>query len=219
MPNSPCIDIGDPNYIQNQQHIVVDEGHIATAFAPVELDHSNIDMSTIVVKDSTGLLLFNEGDDYSIIEIDGRTYLEIFIPPQGDSQVPNFTEGQESFVDYNYLPQSAIWDLDGNPRIVNGIIDMGAYEAPLGPLYLLIELSEHVGALDIPKGLANSLQVKLGAAMKLLGDGNKNNDKAAINLLEAFINAVGAQAGKKIPQGEAEALILAAQEIIELLGG
>ena len=40
---------------------------------------------------------------------------------------------------------------------------------------------------------------------------------AAINSLEAFINEIEAQRGNKIPVDDADALIAAAQEIIDLL--
>ena len=43
------------------------------------------------------------------------------------------------------------------------------------------------------------------------------NDGAAIGELEAFINAVEAQRGKKIPEAAADALIAEAQAIIDLL--
>jgi hypothetical protein len=121
--------------------------------------------------------------------------------------------------DPNYIAEPNETDLDGNPRIVNDIIDMGAYEAPLGPLDLLIELSESIDAMNLHKGTANSLKAKLNAALRLLEDDNENNDVAAVNLLEAFINAIQAQYDKKIPAAEADILIEIAQEIIGLLGG
>ena len=40
---------------------------------------------------------------------------------------------------------------------------------------------------------------------------------AAINSLEAFINAVEAQRGNKIPEADADTLIAAVQQIIDLL--
>ncbi len=57
----------------------------------------------------------------------------------------------------------------------------------------------------------------LNAAFGALEDENENNDIAAINTLGAFINVVEAQRGKKIPEAEADALIAAAMEIINLL--
>ena len=48
---------------------------------------------------------------------------------------------------------------------------------------------------------------------------NQNNDVAAINSLEAFINAVEAQRGTKIAEADADDLVAAAQAIIDALSG
>jgi hypothetical protein len=122
--------------------------------------------------------------------------------------------------DPNYVAGPNETDLDGNPRVVGGRIDMGAYELqPLTPAELLLDLTDYLDELSLHKGIVGSLQSKLEAALQLLEDDNENNDGAAINLLEAFINTVQAQYDKKIPAADADALIAAAQEIIELLGG
>ena len=55
--------------------------------------------------------------------------------------------------------------------------------------------------------------------MKVLEDSNQKNDVAAIVTLEAFINKVEAQRGKKIPDEVADELIGKAQEIITALSG
>jgi hypothetical protein len=47
--------------------------------------------------------------------------------------------------------------------------------------------------------------------------GNKNNELAAIDSLNAFINAVEAQRGKEITEIEAEELISKVQATIDLL--
>jgi len=110
------------------------------------------------------------------------------------------------------------FDLDGNPRIVNGIVDMGAFEAPLlDPVQLLVDLAQTVIDLNLQHGIENSLDGKLDAALNALEDVNQNNDVAAINTLEAFINAVEAQRGNKIPEAEADALIADVLQIIDLL--
>ena len=54
----------------------------------------------------------------------------------------------------------------------------------------------------------------LDAVVRALDDLNQNNDVAAINSLEAFINEVEAQRGKKISDAEADALIALAKQII-----
>ena len=74
-----------------------------------------------------------------------------------------------------------------------------------------------VEKLSPPKGIENSLVAKLDSALKVLEDVNENNDGAAINSLEAFINAVEAQKGKKISEADADALIANVLEIIDLL--
>jgi hypothetical protein len=80
--------------------VVINESHTATELVPVELDRVNIDTSTIRVKDGAGLL-FQEGEDYTITENNGRVWLNIITV--GGAIPPNFTEGQEFFVDYNFF--------------------------------------------------------------------------------------------------------------------
>ena len=59
----------------------------------------------------------------------------------------------------------------------------------------------------------------MGATLKALDDMNQNNNAAAVNGLQAFINAVEAQRGVHISSADADALIAAAEQIIALLGG
>ena len=71
--------------------------------------------------------------------------------------------------------------------------------------------------MNLQQGISNSLDAKLDAALKAMDDFNAYNDIAAINTLEAFVAAVQAQGGNKIPAEDANALITAAQEIIVAL--
>lgn len=125
-----------------------------------------------------------------------------------DAGDPNYTAGPNDV------------DLDGNARVVDGdrdgnsVVDIGAYEfIPPEAAEMIGELIETVGELGLAKGTENSLAAKLEAAMKALGDENEHNDKAAVNLLKAFINAVKAQRGKKISELDADMLVAEAEEI------
>jgi hypothetical protein len=71
--------------------------------------------------------------------------------------------------------------------------------------------------LNLQKGISNSLDAKLGTALNALDDINTNNDDAAINTLEAFISAVEAQRGKEISEPDADGLIQAGVNIINML--
>jgi beta-galactosidase len=108
-------------------------------------------------------------------------------------------------------------------RIYNRALSPAEIEQLFGgepePSELILDLADDVMALNLHKGTSNSLKAKLKAATRVLKDKNEKNDVAAINTLRAFINAVEAQRGKKIPRAEADELIASAQEIIELLSG
>ena len=73
------------------------------------------------------------------------------------------------------------------------------------------DLISEIEDLNLPAGTENSLTSKLNNALTKLEQGNPN---AAINQLNGFINQVNAQAGKKISQSDADALIAQAQAII-----
>jgi hypothetical protein len=81
--------------------IVLNESHIATLLIPIQLDRVNIDISTISVKDTDKITPFVKDQDYIITEKNGRVWLNIQIP--GDGLNPEFVEGQEFFVDYNFF--------------------------------------------------------------------------------------------------------------------
>ncbi len=82
---------------------------------------------------------------------------------------------------------------------------------------MVANLIETVSDLNLQHGIENSLDAKLDAVLKALQDLNENNDIAAINALQAFINAVEAQRGNKISDADADILISAAQAIIDRL--
>jgi hypothetical protein len=79
---------------------VVGEAHVASDVIPVELGRTNIDVSTIRVRTGAGDL-FQEGDDYTITQSNGRVFLNTLVI--GGVVPPNFVEGQEFFVDYEFF--------------------------------------------------------------------------------------------------------------------
>lgn len=85
------------------------------------------------------------------------------------------------------------------------------------PTDLIVDLMQEVVALNLKHGIANSLDAKLDHAFDALMDSATYNDISAVNSLDAFINAVNAQRGKAIPAADADALIAAAEDIIDLL--
>jgi hypothetical protein len=88
---------------------------------------------------------------------------------------------------------------------------------PQTPPEMIQGLTGTVIELNLQQGISNSLDAKLQTALSALDDVNANNDVAAINSLNAFINAVEAQRGNKITNEEADTLIAAAQAIIDNL--
>lgn len=85
------------------------------------------------------------------------------------------------------------------------------------PVYLSEELIQQVIDLELHHGFENSLLAKLDTALRKLQDGNEANDKAAVNSLTAFINAINEQSGNKISEEDANSLITAAQQIIDMI--
>jgi hypothetical protein len=78
--------------------VVLDESHIYLDPDNILLDRRNIDMSTIVVTDNTGLIIYIEGDDYTIVPVGDQ--VELDINPFGSGGI---TDGQELLVDYTFF--------------------------------------------------------------------------------------------------------------------
>lgn len=82
------------------------------------------------------------------------------------------------------------------------------------PAVMLDILEEKINDTGLAEGKGDSITASLDTAVKVLGDSNPKNDGAAVNSLEAFINKLEAQRGKKIPAETADELIAIAREII-----
>lgn len=73
--------------------------------------------------------------------------------------------------------------------------------------------ADEAGHID-NSGITKSLLAKLDAAQSALNNGQS---AAAVNLLDAFVNAVEAQKGKHIIEEHAAHMIMHAQQVIEAL--
>jgi hypothetical protein len=80
------------------------------------------------------------------------------------------------------------------------------------PIATISGLAEVITSLELPDGIETELTSVLNAAINQL---EKGNDKTALNQLNAFINKVEAQRGKKITDEQADILIGLAQSLIE----
>lgn len=97
----------------------------------------------------------------------------------------------------------------------------GASVTPDGcaPTEATHDLIADVGAMGLPDGLANSLVARLGQVAALLNDGNPNNDGAACEKLNAFINHVNAKEGSgDLTASQASDLRNAANDISVAIG-
>ncbi len=89
-------------YIQDENSVggpasVIDEAHVYQPGQILLLDQFGIDVTTIVVTDDTGLIVYTEGVDYVVTTVAGRVRLDI---PPGSLISP----GQTILVDYLYTP-------------------------------------------------------------------------------------------------------------------
>lgn len=115
----------------------------------------------------------------------------------------------------SYVVTVDVTDNDGSTS--SGTFTIDVLPVPEVMVDTLSDIVENIN--NLPKGTDASLNASLDTAMKVLEDTNENNDMVAIKALEAFINMVEVQCGKKIPEVEANLLIAKALETIVALGG
>ena len=89
--------------------------------------------------------------------------------------------------------------------------------SPADPIQAPEALQATVIAMNLQNGIENSLDNKLDTALNALDDLNANNNAAACNSLDAFINAVEAQRENKITSAQADQLITSAQQVQAML--
>ena len=128
----------------------------------------------------------------------------------------------------NILPLDSTWvaeyptDFNEEGQILTRVVLNSGYERGFiiniqTPSEAIQDLVNLIETFNLQQGIDNSLDAKLGAAQNALSDVNQNNNQAAINALQSFINAVEAQRGNRITNEQANQLIAAAQAIINSL--
>jgi len=87
----------------------------------------------------------------------------------------------------------------------------------LDPAAAITALIATVEAMNLQQGIENSLDAKLENALAALDAANAGNRNDAICKIEAFINEVKAQRGNKLTEDQADELVAAANNIIDLI--
>lgn len=99
---------------------------------------------------------------------------------------------------------------------VNLVVSTGP--APVkNPQAMIGDLRELVRSMDLRSGISKSLDQKLKNAIAVLDRGRKGSARAAIGILNGFIGSVEAQRSKAISDAEADQLVQATIEIVEVL--
>jgi hypothetical protein len=147
-------------------------------------------------------------DTDNIAPIDGGQ--NVFI---GRGTHGNWNEGNFN----GKLDEVAIWEKALSPdeillHYTNGLIGEDYLYIP--PDLAIQNLFEDIQDEGLPEGSENSLLAKLDAALESLENGE---DQEAMNILNAFKNAVEAQRGKKLSDAQATALIEATDDILDTI--
>jgi parallel beta-helix repeat protein len=194
-----------------------------------ESNNNSLTGNTVAGSGDTGIWLFLRSSNNQIynnnfidnamqVRIDYGTIGNVFNldRPTGGNYWSDWTtpdDDGDGYVDYPYL----IYNDRGHLAAQDNLpwVRLSGWFPPQAIQALVVQ----VMTLNLQQGIGNSLDAKLDTALKALDDINENNDDAAINTMQAFINAVEAQSGNQISTEDADALIAAAQEIIDILNG
>lgn len=196
-PNDPGDGDAGPNGLQNFPSVSVQPGgtSVAGSLSSTPSTAFVIDIFDNVVCDASG---FGEGEKYlgSVNVTTDGTGTATF----------TFTPG--TAIPAGHFATATATDPSGN---TSEFSVCGAKTAD----ELTQDLVGQVQGLGLPTGTANSLVAKLQAALGSISAGDATT---ACNQLNAFINEVQAQSGKKIDASDATALIEAAENIKTDLG-
>jgi hypothetical protein len=124
--------------------------------------------------------------------------------------LPTIPPDLSDFTFYNLFAFHGFCETSSNTYSFGGYLtDLYIEAAPV-----VSDIVDYVLEINVSEGVSNSLDAKLDTALQALDDLNQNNDVAAINALNAFINSVSAQSGNQISTEDADALIALAQAVI-----
>ena len=99
------------------------------------------------------------------------------------------------------------------------LFQLTEFEIIRDPRQMLSDLVDAVIALNLKAGISNAFDSKLAVVIQALDDSRNQNDAAAINGLNAFMNAVNAQRGVWLTDSQADGLLSSARAIAQALGG
>ncbi|UCE39299.1 MAG: hypothetical protein JSW00_08795 [Thermoplasmata archaeon] len=177
-----------------------------------------------------GLVLFRDNGEIHAVQGFGpnTTFLQTYEPDvwyKVKVILDKTVETYDVWIDDVQVAQDVIiWDThliegirigSGHSGMYSFFDDVKVFEVITeSPQEAIEDVMDDIEEMNLPKGLECSLLSKLENAIKSL---DKGNDNAAMNKIEAFINEVEAQRGKKLTDAQADELIAAAEEILAMI--
>jgi hypothetical protein len=209
---------GDKTQIRVHRHYSGGEVFTYTAGSPMTNAWYHLAFTT----DSSGSKLYINGQ----LVVSNNVVISTYVSGK-DGFIGAITDGSGigPFVHPSYpifsglIDEVAIWSRALTPDVIllhytNGLIGEGYTYVP--PDQAIQNLFDDIQNEELSQGAETSLLAKLDAALESLENGE---DQEAMNILNAFKNAVEAQRGKKLTDAQATALIEAADDILDTIGG
>ena len=155
----------------------------------------------------------DEGEVEVVVTVDSLTITAIV----GAGGGVTFDQPDAQTVDITNIGTTTVQlTINGEPTTLGVgetlLIEPNALPVTLGELIDLID------DLELPSNVENNLKAPLKNAQVKLNDDNPKNDGAACEKMNAFINMVNAQEGKKLTSEQAEELREAAQSVKDSIG-
>ena len=195
--HQPCFGLPECNFVTNQ----LGNGMVCSAVLP------SLNSSPTLPPSGTSTI--------------ARITVQVVVPSCGGKASLQYCDCGGCFL--GVASTNVVTAANASHTIANGLLAQEplaiAIESTSGcdPKVLLADLIGDVKALDAPKGVEVALDAVLSAALHVLQDSSPRDDKAAVPILNAFMKLAGALSGKGLSPADADALTVAAQEIIAVL--